>query len=98
YLLGMPHHTPMLGWQAAALFGIGCALAMLGGQILAMRGGQEFHSGLPRITRVSAYALAFLYFISANYVPRSPRLERAIVSVDRQTGAIRWISGGLVAP
>jgi outer membrane protein assembly factor BamB len=98
YLLGTPRLTPMLGWRAVALFGAGCALALLAGLRSAAGRRAAIPTAPPGILRPAAYALTLLYFVYANYIPKEPRLERAIVSVDRQTGSIRWISGGPVGP
>jgi outer membrane protein assembly factor BamB len=98
YLLGTPRFAPLLGPQAVALFAASCALALLGELRSAARGRGSPSIALPEILRAAGYALTLLYFGYANYLPKGPRLERAIVSVNRETGVIRWISGGLIAP
>jgi outer membrane protein assembly factor BamB len=54
----------------------------------------EIH--MPTGLLLSAVVLAGVFFIYANFIPKKPRLERAIVSIDRDTGAIKWISRGLL--
>jgi outer membrane protein assembly factor BamB len=98
YLLGKPHLAPLLGWRAVALFSAACASALIGGLRRGPEGRLARFIGAPGFVRGGAYALACLYFVYAGYVPKSPRLERAVVSVDRATGALRWISAGLIAP
>jgi hypothetical protein len=98
YLLGTPRFTPMLGWPAFALFAIVCVLALLGGLMTAARGREASVAVPARMLRPAASALTLLYFVYASYVPKAPHLDREIVAVDRQSGVIRWISGGLTGP
>jgi outer membrane protein assembly factor BamB len=102
YLLGTPHFTPLLGRRAVALFAAACVLVLLGGLWSAACGHESRSRSqgtrLPGILRAAASALTLLYFVYAIYLPKGPRLEKAVVSVDRKTGVIRWISGGLIAP
>ena len=47
---------------------------------------------------LAAVALGAVYFARVNYVSAEPTLVRAIVCLDRATGAVRWTLAGLESP
>lgn len=52
---------------------------------------------LPVGFRIAVIFLAILYFVSNNYLTKRSQFVRAVVSIDRQSGAVRWICEGLSA-
>jgi outer membrane protein assembly factor BamB len=98
YLLGEPDFTPLPGKGGVVLFAVVCVLAPIIGLHLTARGRRPSPRTLPVVARIAASILTPLYFVYANALPRGPRLERGIVCVDRQSGAIRWLCGGVAAP
>lgn len=98
YLLGAARLTPMLGWKAALALPVVSSLSLVVSAIATRRYRPSGGVGLPVTFRVVASLLAALYLAYANFTPKGGQLVRAIVSVDRNSGTIRWINRGLSAP
>ncbi len=97
YLLGQPVITPLLSKKAVILFVSLCSLAVLVDWRRTRHNPRFDAPALLVPFRFAAYLLPLIYLGYANYLPKEPRLERGIVCVDRQTGAIQWKCGGLFA-
>ena len=94
YQLGEPRLAwqagPMVIWAAAAVFVPGSAWTL-------RRAARDRRSAIGRHAGLglAAAALGAAYFARVNYVSAEPTLVRAIVCLDRVTGAVRWTLGGL---
>lgn len=100
YHIGTPRLAPLGGMPILAA---ACAAIVLHALVIvgwpAGRGGQpgwpeKFSPSL----RTCALVLAVVFFVRVNYVHAESRMVRAVVAVDRLTGAVRWVSPGLAGP
>ena len=94
YQLGEPRLAwqagPTVIWAAAAVFVPGSAWTL-------RRAARDRRSAIGRQAGLglAAATLGAVYFARVNYVSAEPTLVRAIVCLDRVTGAVRWTLGGL---
>lgn len=95
YLLGTPDLKPMLGWGAVAAFVVVSVIATAAAMISEPRNRNTEALILSPLFRATGVTITILYFVYANRLPKDPLLERCIVSVNRGTGKIEWISRGL---
>src|SRR4030095_6852886 len=65
---------------------------------LRRRAGGATRDRLPLALTVTALAFAALFFVRVNYVSAHSGLVRAIVSLDRASGAVMWTVQGLEGP
>ena len=93
YHLGTPRVAPLGGATLGAV-GAGVALhAMWAGRKRRMLA----HAHLPALGFM-AVALGALFFVRVNFVHRYTGMARAIVSLDRRSGDVRWIARALEGP
>jgi outer membrane protein assembly factor BamB len=88
-------YEPAVGWAGIRLLAVVCVVALIGSVLWEVRRKGVRACGLSLPFRVVAIILAVGYFAYARYVPKGPEFVRSIVSVDRKTGDIKWISDGL---
>jgi outer membrane protein assembly factor BamB len=87
---------PILGWGAAAGFLV-IVLAVISWRIARFR-VRPRPAGTSGAFIVVALALSAGYFVKTHYVAGRPELVRAIVCLDRETGATLWAAEGLAGP
>jgi outer membrane protein assembly factor BamB len=98
YQIGEPRLEPTLGrgalWSAALAF-VTITLVIL----YRSRGDHiDKRPRLPMVLGATALTLAAVFFARVNYVTTETRMVRAIISLDRQTGDVRWTLRGLEGP
>ena len=99
YQLGAPKLESQPGGLALGASGAALVVYM----IRVLRTAAATKANLPssRLSRafgLTALALATVFFIRVNYVQGQGRTVRAIVSLDRHSGEVRWILGALEGP
>jgi outer membrane protein assembly factor BamB len=100
YQIGEPRLEPTLGrgalWAAGIAF-LAITLAILYRHRHRADAVQPGAS-LPWTLGVAALTLAAVFFARVNYVTTETRMFRAIISLDRQSGDVRWTLPGLEGP
>jgi outer membrane protein assembly factor BamB len=97
YYIGKPQWKPALGWWSVALFVIICAVSML--ICVGLHGSAiERKPRIPSTFRVLALLFGVSAFVNTNFLRRTEvasEFVRAIVCLDKHTGAVRWVCEGL---
>lgn len=93
HLLGTPRATPVLGWWS--LLSLGGVPAAVAAHLLFRKAGACPLRWMRAVSAGAALCLASSYVLYANFVPRSPHLNRYVLAFDAATGARRWTSAGL---
>lgn len=102
YQIGALDLAPLAG--SVTLWTTGAALALIVVSTIAWTGRTRVVLSAAAVRRlatalsVAALALGASFFVRVNYVRTNSHMERAIVSLDRQSGAVAWTLRGLNGP
>ncbi len=99
YQLGTPRLEPQPSGVMLGAAGAGLLLNMLWG-LRRARNDHPVRSNhrVPAALGLTALTLGAVFFISANYVHAHSSMVRAIVSLDRRSGDVKWMLHGLEGP
>lgn len=103
YVVGTPHFIPLLSISPSLGVVTPFIVFLVAGVpafVLAVRAGLRKASAgelhLPTSARVLLVVLALLFAVYALYLPKGPFFQGSIVAVDRNSGAVQWVSGRIV--
>jgi outer membrane protein assembly factor BamB len=97
HVAGQVDPTPVLGWWSVSTF---AALYLFSVLYFALRGvvPKKLDNSLRLVFGVCVSALGLLLFATINFLSVQAQLTRSILSLDRHSGEIRWLSEGLSGP
>jgi outer membrane protein assembly factor BamB len=104
YQIGEPRLEPTLDprvlWAAGLAFFVITVIVLYreGKQPALVAAAPRPGGPLPVALGVAALTLASVFFARVNYVSTEPRMFRAIVGLDRQSGDVIWVLRGLEGP
>jgi len=97
HVAGQIDPTPVLGWWSVLTF---AGLYLLSMVYFALRGTipERLDKSLRLVFGIGLSLLGMLIFVGVNFLSVRAQLTRAIVSLDRHSGEVRWLREGLSGP